>query len=118
MFDLQKSSPDYGQAISAYYYWLFPNTMLNFYPWGLSVNVIRPIAPDLTKISFIPYVWDATKLGRGAGGDLDRVEREDEAVVELVQRGVRSRFYDRGRFSVAREQNVHHFHRLLAAQLA
>jgi len=118
VFDLQKSSPDYGQAISAYYYWLFPNTMLNFYPWGLSVNVIRPIAPDLTKISFIPYVWDATKLGRGAGGDLDRVEREDEAVVELVQRGVRSRFYDRGRFSVAREQNVHHFHRLLAAQLA
>jgi choline monooxygenase len=31
-----------------------------------------------------------------------------------VQRGVRSRFYDRGRFSVAREQGVHHFHRLLA----
>src|SRR5262249_48593589 len=42
-FDLPSSSPDYGKPISAYYYWVFPNTMLNFYPWGLSVNVIRPL---------------------------------------------------------------------------
>lgn len=117
-FDLPKTSPDYGRDISAYYYWLFPNTMLNFYPWGLSVNVVRPLATDLTKISFLCYVWDASKLGQGAGGDLDRVEREDEQVVELVQRGVRSRFYDKGRYSPAREQNVHHFHRLLASHLA
>lgn len=116
-FDLPKSSPDYGQRISAYYYWIFPNTMLNFYPWGLSINVVRPLGPELMKVSFIPYVWDATKLGQGAGGDLDRVEREDEAVVELVQRGVKSRFYDRGRYSPAREQNVWHFHRLLAEAL-
>lgn len=115
VFDLPQSSPDYGKAISAYYYWIFPNLMLNFYPWGLSINVVKPLAPDLTKVSFIPYVWDASKLGQGAGGDLDRVEREDEAVVELVQRGVRSRFYDSGRFSASREQNVHQFHRLLAA---
>ena len=26
----------------AYYYFIFPNTMLNFYPWGLSVNIIIP----------------------------------------------------------------------------
>lgn len=117
VFDLPKSSADFGQLISAYYYWLFPNTMLNFYPWGLSVNVVRPLAPDLSKVSFLCYVYDASKMGKGAGGDLDRVEREDEAVVELVQRGVRSRFYDRGRFSPTREQNVHQFHRMLSARL-
>jgi phenylpropionate dioxygenase-like ring-hydroxylating dioxygenase large terminal subunit len=44
---------------------------------------------------------------------LDRVEREDEAVVESVQRGVRSRLYHRGRYSPTREQGPHHFHRLL-----
>jgi choline monooxygenase len=88
--------------------------MLNFYPWGLSVNVVRPLGPDFMKVSFIPYVWREELLGRGSGADLDRVEREDEAVVELVQRGVRSRFYDRGRFSPTREKNVWHFHRLLA----
>lgn len=117
-FDLPPSSPDYGKQISAYYYWIFPNTMLNFYPWGLSVNVVRPLGPDLMKVSFIPYVWDSSKLGQGAGGDLDRVEREDEAVVELVQRGVRSRFYDRGRYSPTREANVWHFHRLLSRCLS
>lgn len=117
VFELPTTSPDFGRRISAYYYWIFPNTMLNFYPWGLSINVVRPIALDLTKISFLCYVWDESKLGQGAGADLDRVEREDEAVVELVQRGVRSRFYDRGRFSPTREQNVHQFHRMLSARL-
>jgi phenylpropionate dioxygenase-like ring-hydroxylating dioxygenase large terminal subunit len=46
------------------------------------------------------------------------VELEDEAIVEQVQKGVRSRLYDRGRYSPARETGVHHFHRLLAGMLA
>jgi choline monooxygenase len=114
VFDLPPTSPDYGKKISAYYFWLFPNTMFNFYPWGLSVNVIQPLGPGTTKVRFINYSWDDSKYGRGAGGALDRVEREDEVVVEGVQKGLRSRFYDRGRYSVAREGNVHHFHRLIA----
>ncbi|MBL0926375.1 MAG: Rieske 2Fe-2S domain-containing protein [Phycisphaerales bacterium] len=114
VFDLPGSSPDHGRAVAAYYFWLFPNLMLNFYPWGLSVNVVRPLGPALTKVSFLSYVWRAEKLDAGAGAGLDRVEREDEAVVEAVQRGVRSALYDRGRYSPTREQGVHHFHRLLA----
>jgi choline monooxygenase len=110
-------SPDHVRRVAAYYWWLFPNTMLNFYPWGLSVNVVRPLGVDRTRVSFLSYVWDPAKLDRGAGAGLDRVEREDEAVVESVQRGMGSRLYDRGRYSPAREQGVHHFHRLLAAAL-
>ena len=60
---------------------------------------------------------DASRLGEGAGASLDRVEAEDEAIVEAVQRGVRSRLYERGRYSPTREQGVHHFHRLLTAAL-
>lgn len=116
-FDLPVNSPDHGRRIAAYYYWVFPNLMLNFYPWGLSVNVLRPQGPDRTKISFLPYVWKEHLRGSGASADLDRVEREDEVVVEAVQRGLRSRLYDRGRYSVAREQCVHHFHRLLSSAL-
>ena len=116
-FDPPASSPDHGRRIAAYYFWLFPNLMLNFYPWGLSVNVVKPLAPNRTRVSFRSYVWDASRLGQGAGAALDRVEREDESVVESVQRGVTSRLYDRGRYSPAREQGVHHFHRLLAQPL-
>ena len=118
-FDLPKSSPDFGKRIAAYYFWLFPNTMLNVYPWGISVNIVQPLAIDRTKVSFRSYIWNRDLLERGAGAvsGLDRVEREDEAIVEAVQRGVRSRFYERGRFSPTREQGVHHFHRLLAEML-
>lgn len=116
-FDLPSSSPDHGRAVAAYYWWLFPNTMFNFYPWGLSINVVQPLAHDRTRVSFLSYVWDKSKLERGAGGGLDRVEREDEAVVEAVQRGTRSSFYSRGRYSPTQERGVHHFHRMLAGAL-
>jgi len=112
-FELPKDSPDYGKEIAAYYFWLFPNLMLNFYPWGLSVNVVKPLEPELTKVVFQTYIWDESKLGRGAGAGLDRVEREDEHIVEQVQKGVRSHFYGSGRFSPKMERGVHHFHRLI-----
>ncbi len=43
--------------------------------------------------------------------------RATGVIVENVQRRVRSRLYERGRYSPTREQGVHHFHRLLAAGL-
>jgi choline monooxygenase len=117
-FALPRTHPDHGRAVAAYYYWLFPTTMFNVYPWGVSVNAVTPLAVDRTRVSFLPFVWDSSKRDAGAGAGLDRVEREDEAVVESVQRGVRSRLYDRGRYSPAREGGVHHFHRLLAEFVA
>jgi choline monooxygenase len=113
-FVLPPKHRDGGRTVAAYYFWLFPTTMFNVYPWGVSVNVVTPLAVDRTRVSFLPFVWDASKRDTGAGAGLDRVEREDEAIVESVQRGVRSRLYDRGRYSPAREGGVHHFHRLLA----
>jgi choline monooxygenase len=107
-----------GSTVAAYYFFLFPNTMLNFYPWGLSINVVVPLAVDRTRIVYRTWVADPSRRGRGAGGALDRVEVEDEAIVEQVQKGIRSRLYDRGRYSPARESGVHHFHRLLAGMLA
>ena len=107
-------SPDHGASVAAYYWWVFPNLMLNFYPWGLSLNVVEPLGIDRTRVRFRAYVHNASLLERGAGSGLDRVEAEDEAIVRNVARGVRSRFYRGGRYSPARERGVHHFHRLLA----
>ncbi|RMA66368.1 SRPBCC family protein [Ulvibacter antarcticus] len=113
-FDLPEGHPDHGKNVAAYYYWVFPNMMFNFYPWGLSVNIVKPLSLQRTKVSFITYVYDASKMDKGAGSLLEKVEREDEFVVENVQRGVNSAFYKAGRFSPTREKGVHHFHRLLA----
>ena len=116
-FELPASSPDAGRRIGAYYWWFFPNLMFNFYPWGLSINIVRPMAVDLTRVSFISYVWKPTRLDRGAGAGLDRVEREDEAVVEATHRGLKSGLYTRGRYSATRETGTHHFHQMCAAAL-
>lgn len=117
-FDLPPSSPDFGKNVAAYYWWVFPNMMFNFYPWGLSFNLVQPISPTKTKVSFLVYVSDESKLGQGAGSGLDTVELEDEAVVEQVQLGIRSRFYQHGRYSVRHEKGTHHFHGLIADFMA
>ena len=100
--------------VAAKYLFIFPNLMFNIYPWGISVNVVRPITPDKTVVEFLTYVRDESLISSGAGANLHSVELEDEAVVESVQKGVRSRFYRTGRYSPSREQGTHHFHRLIA----
>jgi len=61
-FDLPSSSPDFNQQVAAYYYFVFPNLMFNFYLWGLSLNVVEPLQTDLTRISFYTFVWKPEKL--------------------------------------------------------
>jgi choline monooxygenase len=117
-FEPPAGSPEHGQRIAAYYWWVFPNLMLNFYPWGLSLNQVLPLGPAKTRVIFASYVADPALLGRGAGGALDPVEMEDEAAVLSVQRGIRSRFYTAGRYSPQHERGVHQFHQLLADALA
>ena len=70
-----------------------------------------------TRVSFMTYVFDENKLNKGAGSGLDKVELEDEFVVEGVQSGMRSAYYHSGRFSARMEKGVHHFHLLLADYL-
>jgi choline monooxygenase len=116
-FSLPPSSPDYGKEVAAYYFWVFPNMMFNFYPWGLSLNVVQPLNVSECRVSFLTYVSDETKFDTGAGSGLDTVEMEDEEVVQNVQKGIRSRFYTHGRYSVKREQGTHHFHGLIAKSM-
>jgi len=108
----------YGKEVAAFYFWIFPNVMLNFYPWGLSVNVVKPISPHKTKVSFITYLHGENRFDGAASTLMDKVEREDEFVVEGVHQGLHSRVYTSGRFSPTREQGVHHFHRMLAERLS
>ena len=77
------------------------------------MNVVRPVTPSKSVVEFLTYVRDESLLDKGAGADLHGVELEDEAVVESVQKGIRSRFYSHGRYSPTRERGTHHFHRLI-----
>jgi choline monooxygenase len=57
VFDLPETSPDFGKKVAAYYFFVFPNMMFNFYPWGLSINLVQPVSMDRTKVSFLTYIW-------------------------------------------------------------
>ena len=113
-FNFPKNHQDYGKKISAYYYWFYPNFMLNFYPWGVQLNIVKPYTSNFTKVEFLYYIKDREIWERMSGSQLgEKTQQEDEWVVEGVQKGLRSRFYKDGRFSVKRENGVHHFHWLL-----
>ena len=116
-FDLPIGHPDEGQDIAAYYLCLFPNMMLNFYPWGLSLNIVVPVSTTQCRVLYRGYVKDQTLAKEGAGSILDTVEDQDQWVIEAVQKGMVSRAYDRGRYSPTMERGVHHFHRTLSQSI-
>jgi choline monooxygenase len=107
---LPEGHPFVGERSAGLYLHLFPCTTLNFYPWGLSVNIVTPRAWDRTDVLYQAWVRDPTLRGAGAGGALDTVELEDDAIVERAQRGVRSRFYQGGRYVPGWEDGVRRFH--------
>ena len=102
----------------AHYYWIFPNIMLNFYDWGLSINIVEPISLNKTRIKFLSYPIQNTASLNEKINELHEVEMEDEKVVLNVQKGVQSRFYKNGRYSVNHEQGTHYFHQLICKYLS
>ena len=93
--------------------------MLNVYPDNYSTNLIVPLGPERTLTIFEWYFRDAERSEvqenmRRTIEFSDEIQIEDIQICEAVQRGLRSRSYKTGRYSVKRENGVHHFHGLLA----
>ena len=115
-----RTSDGEGDAL---YYWLFPNTMFNIYQDNMSSNVILPLGADRTLTIF---EWFFAEPGTGAGWESmqqtiafsDQIQQEDIVLCEQVQRGLRSKAYDSGRFSAKRENGVYHFQQLVREFLA
>ncbi len=107
----------------ALYFWIFPNLMLNIYPDNLSTNLIVPLSHDKTLTIFEWFFHDAQnekvreRMNRAIAFS-DEVQQEDIELCRQVQRGLNSVTYGRGRYSVKRENGVHHFHMLLSEFLA
>ena len=105
----------------AFYFWQYPNFMLNWYEGYLDTNLVIPLGVDRCEVIFdfyfantaaseMPYIRQSIEVS-------ERVQQEDIAICDGVQRGLRSRAYQAGRLSVRRESGEHRFHRLLAADL-
>ena len=116
------SAADVRTGDIAYYWWVFPNFMLNAYRSTMDTNLVVPLGPDRCRVVFDFYF--AQTEGPEAKARIaesialaDQIQLEDAAICEEVQRGLASRSYQTGRFSVRREAAGYHFHQLLARAL-
>jgi len=108
----------YGQG-GAYYYFVYPNTMLNCLPGRLQTNRVVPLGVDRCRVDFDYYyptdAADAAEQHRREKDQefSDEVQAEDAAICAAVQRGLASGSYETGRLCPKREAGVKHFHDLL-----
>ena len=103
------------------YFWIFPNWMLNCYPDNISLNVVVPGGPEKSVVVFEWYLPEESLRTDAAARSVafsDEIQAEDAAICETVQKNLSSQSYDRGRYSVKREQGVHAFHRIYATAMA
>ena len=107
-----------GQRLAGIYAVLFPTTMINVYPWGVSLNLVQPVGADRCRIVYRAYVTDPAARSGGAGSDLVTVEAEDQAVVARVAAGMRSRLARAPRFAPDHEDGVAAYHAELGRQLS
>ncbi len=118
-FRADSDTSTYGQnAHEAFYYFIFPNMMLNIVGSRLQVNLVQPLAAERCEVIFDYCYEDVCSEAAQAqiAADItysDTVQREDGEICEWVQRGLRSGAYRTGRYSVEREEGVYHFHELL-----
>jgi len=105
----------------AWYFWQYPNFMINCYEGYMDTNLVLPLDVDHCRVIFDFYFSDVSESRREYNAQSiavgDRVQDEDLGICEDVQRGLKSRAYGAGRLSVRREAGEQLFHRLLAADL-
>jgi choline monooxygenase len=107
--------PESGDDLTADYFWIFPNWMLNCYPDNISVNIILPLEPERTLAIFEWYLPE-NDLGSAAAEKAlefsDEIQVEDVRICEIVQKNLHSRSYRNGRYSVKQEKGVYAFHQM------
>jgi choline monooxygenase len=119
--DSETSAAATRKGDRAFYFWQYPNFILNWYEGYLDTNLVIPLGVDRCEVVFdfyfgntdpehMPYVRESISVS-------ERVQQEDIIICDGVQRGLSSRAYQAGRLSVKREAGEHLFHRLLAADL-
>ena len=105
----------------AWYFWQYPNLMINCYDGYMDTNLVIPVDVDHCRVVFDFFFSDVSEAARAYNDQSiavgDRVQDEDLGICEDVQRGLKSRAYGAGRLSVRREAGEQLFHRLLAADL-
>lgn len=99
---------------SVFYYFIWPNTMLNIVEGRLQTNRIIPDGPSACTVEFDFYYAPSAADRAAADAEVTAlVQGEDRRICEAVQRNLVSGAYAPGRLCPAREAGVWHFQNLM-----
>ena len=120
--DKSDDNPYHAEDGQAFYYFIYPNIMLNILPGRLQTNIVEPVGYDKCRVIFDFFYTDPKKAKEQGiiQSDMEysaKIQQEDIEICEAVQAGLRSDIYDKGRFSVKRELGVWHFQSCLKKNL-
>ena len=117
-YDFDAAAPIQGGA----FWYLWPTTTINLFPGAGHLAVLSILPVDLETTVFTGQrlaLAEAEGENQAAFDYLnDMLGPEDQGLCESVQRGLKSRSYNQGRYVVhpeelgVSEHAVHHFHRL------
>jgi choline monooxygenase len=96
---------------TAQYIWVFPNFMVNISDEAMDANLVIPVDKDNCKVVFDFYFKGPAKIAESLELS-EKIQQEDIEICEKVQRGMKSKFYEYGRFA-KREIGVYYFHKLI-----
>ena len=90
----------------------------------MDTNVVFPVSAETCEVAFDFYFdyenleeWEVKRTIRKAIEASDAIQREDIAICESAQRGMRSMAFQQGRYSEKLERAVHAFHIMLWKEL-
>jgi choline monooxygenase len=112
---LRNSGDIYGDG-HAFYYFVYPNIMLNITPGRLQTNRIIALGHERCIVEFDYYYTDDPQVQSRVAAEQafsDEIQAEDIAICEQVQKGLASGSYRAGRLNPKRESGVWHFQNLL-----
>jgi len=123
-FSFKKGDVDFGYAG----WFLWPNLTIWAYPGEPNISTLQicPAGPEKTieyQDWFIPTPQPSTQLKEAMDYQLTVLQPEDVALCESVQRGLKTKGYNQGRFIVDRgmtelsEHAVHHFQSMVVDAL-
>ena len=99
---------------TAFYWWLYPNFMFNWYEDGFDTNLVIPTSPTTCRVVLDFYFSNPdAKFQKESLRVAEQIQSEDRDICEDAYRGVLSSTFDTGRFSPQREATGYHFHQRL-----
>jgi len=110
----------------AWYYWQYPNLMVNCYEGQdgvntMDTNLVLPVGHERCLVICDFWFGDVSEKAKEHNDEsvriADEIQQEDMGICASVQQGLGSRAYDTGRLSPQKEKGEYLFHHLLHGDL-